>query len=123
MANRLEVYKCELCGNIIEVLHGGVGQLVCCGQPMKLMEENTVDAAVEKHVPVMEKADGGVKVKIGSVPHPMIEEHFIEFVELVGDDKLCRIWLKAGMAPEALFNGMGEVYAREYCNIHGLWKG
>jgi superoxide reductase len=124
MANRLEVYKCELCGNIIEVLHGGVGQLVCCGQPMKHMVENSVDAAKEKHVPVREQADGGIKVKVGSIPHPMIEEHFIEFIELIGDDKLCRIWLKAGVAPEAMFDGISvEVYAREYCNIHGLWKG
>jgi superoxide reductase len=124
MAIRLEVYKCDLCGNIIEVLHGGDGQLVCCGQPMKQMIENTVDAAKEKHVPVMEQADGGIKVKVGSVPHPMIEAHFIEFIELIGENKICRMWLKPEMAPEALFNGMmGEVFAREYCNLHGLWKG
>ncbi len=124
MAARLEVYKCEVCGNIIEVLHGGAGQLVCCGQPMKLMQENTVDAALEKHVPVMEQAGGSVTVKVGSVPHPMLEEHFIEFIEIIGGDKLCRIWLKPGMAPEAVFDGMmGEAFAREYCNIHGLWKG
>jgi superoxide reductase len=124
MAIRLEVYKCDLCGNIIEVLHGGEGQLVCCGQPMKQMIENTVDAAKEKHVPVMEQVGGGIKVKVGSVPHPMIEAHFIEFIELIGEDKICRKWLKPGVEPEALFNGMmGEVFAREYCNLHGLWKG
>lgn len=124
MAARLEVYKCELCGNIIEVLHGGAGQLVCCNQPMELSAENTVDASLEKHVPVIELSDGGLKVKVGSVPHPMADEHYIEFIELIGADRLCRIWLKPGMVPEAVFNAMGEeVYAREYCNIHGLWKG
>jgi superoxide reductase len=124
MANRLEVYKCDLCGNIIEVLHGGEGQLVCCGQPMKQMVENTVDASKEKHVPVMEMEGDGVLVKVGSAPHPMTQEHYIEFVEIIGGDKLCRMWLKPEMAPEALFGGkMGEVFAREYCNIHGLWKG
>jgi superoxide reductase len=124
MAQRLEVYKCEVCGNIVEILHGGDGTLVCCDKPMKLMAENTVDAAKEKHVPVMEKTGGGLKVKVGAVPHPMIDEHFIEFVELIGADRLCRIWLKPGMVPEAMFSAMGnDIFAREYCNIHGLWKG
>jgi superoxide reductase len=124
MAIRLEVYKCDLCGNIIEVLHGGDGELVCCGQPMKNMIENIVDVAAEKHIPVKEKAGDGLKVKVGSVPHPMLNEHYIEFVELIGEDKLWRIWLKPGMAPEATFKGaMGDLLAREYCNVHGLWKG
>ncbi len=90
MAERLEVYKCDLCGNIVEVLHGGGGELVCCGQPMKLFTENTVDAAKEKHVPVIEKVDGGIKVKVGAVPHPMEEKHYIEFVELIADGKVYR---------------------------------
>ncbi len=123
MAERLEVYKCDLCGNIVEVLHGGGGELVCCGQPMKLFTENTVDAAKEKHVPVIEKVDGGYKVKVGDVPHPMEEKHFIEFVELIADGKVYRQFLNPGEAPEATFGiEADQVSAREYCNLHGLWK-
>ena len=124
MAERLEVYKCEACGNIIEVLHGGAGELVCCGQPMVHLVENTVDAAKEKHVPVIEKVSGGVKVKVGSVPHPMEEKHYIEWIELIVNGKADRQFLKPGQAPEAVFKIESEnVTAREYCNLHGLWKG
>jgi superoxide reductase len=124
MAKRLEVYKCEVCGNIVEVLHGGEGTLVCCGKPMKLLVENTTDAAKEKHVPVIEKVAGGYKVKVGSVPHPMEEKHFIEWIELVADDKAYRQFLSPGQASEALFSVEAKsVFAREYCNIHSLWKG
>ncbi len=123
MAERLEVYKCDLCGNIVEVLHGGAGELVCCGQPMKLFTENTVDAAKEKHVPVIEKVAGGIKVKVGDVPHPMEEKHYIEFVELIADGKVYRQFLNPGEAPEAMFCiEADQVSAREYCNLHGLWK-
>ena len=123
MAERLEVYKCELCGNIVEVLHGGKGELVCCGEAMKLYKENTVDAAQEKHVPVIEKIDGGFKVRVGSVAHPMEEKHFIEWIELLADGKAYREFLKPGQAPEAIFMiAADKVSAREYCNIHGLWK-
>jgi len=123
MAERLEVYKCELCGNIVEVLHGGKGELVCCGQPMKLMKENTVDAAKEKHVPVIEKIPGGYKVKVGAVAHPMEEKHFIEWIELIADGEAYRHFLKPGMTPEATFKiDAAKVTAREYCNLHGLWK-
>ncbi|MBI9086166.1 MAG: desulfoferrodoxin [Desulfobacterales bacterium] len=123
MAKQLEVYKCELCGNIVEVLHGGDGELVCCGQPMKLLAENTVDAAKEKHVPVIEKVDGGVKVKVGGVPHPMEEKHYIEWVEIIADGKAYRQFLNPGDAPEAFFCvDAAQVTAREYCNIHGHWK-
>ena len=87
MAERYQVYKCDICGNIVEVLHGGAGELVCCGQPMKLFTENTVDAAKEKHVPVIEKVDGGFKVKVGDVAHPMEEKHWIEFIEIIADGK------------------------------------
>jgi len=119
----MQVYKCELCGNIVEILHGGDGDLVCCGQPMKLMAENTVDAAKEKHVPVIEKIDGGYRVKVGSVPHPMEEKHWIELVELIADGKLYRQFLKPGDKPEATFQiSAAKVSAREYCNLHGLWK-
>ena len=123
MAERLQVYKCEVCGNIIEVLHGGKGQLVCCGKPMVMMSENTVDAAKEKHVPVLEKIPGGVKVKVGSVAHPMEEKHYVEWIEVIADGKIYRQFLKPGEKPEATFNVEGsQIYAREYCNIHGHWK-
>ena len=123
MAERLEVYKCELCGNIVEVLFGSDGQLVCCGQPMTLLVENTVDAAKEKHVPVIEKIDGGVKVKVGEVAHPMEEKHFIQWIEIIADGKIYRQFLNPGDAPEATFNVVADqIAAREYCNLHGLWK-
>jgi superoxide reductase len=124
MAEKLEIYKCEKCGNIVEVLHGGGGELVCCEEPMKLYVENTVDAAKEKHVPVVEKSAEGVKVKVGSVPHPMEDKHFIEWVEIIVDGKAYREFLNPGDAPEASFGVKAEqVTAREYCNLHGLWKG
>ncbi|QAZ67174.1 desulfoferrodoxin [Solidesulfovibrio carbinolicus] len=123
MAEQLEIYKCELCGNIIEVLHAGGGELVCCGQPMVLMTENTVDASKEKHVPVIEKVEGGYLVKVGGVAHPMEEKHYIEWIELIADGKCYREFLKPGQAPEAFFCVKADkVAAREYCNIHGLWK-
>jgi len=124
MAERLQVYKCEICGNIVEVLHGGKGELVCCKQPMKLLKENTVDAAKEKHVPVVEKTEEGFKVKVGSVAHPMEEKHYIQWIELIVGDKSYIQFLKPGDTPEAEFNVQAdEATAREYCNLHGLWKG
>jgi superoxide reductase len=124
MTQRLQVYKCEVCGNIVEVLHEGEGELVCCKQPMKLLVENTVDAAKEKHVPVVEKTAEGIKVKVGSVAHPMEEKHYIEWIEIIADGKAYRQFLKPGDVPEATFNIAAEqVTAREYCNLHGLWKG
>ena len=123
MAKKLEVYKCGVCGNIVEVLHAGKGNLVCCGQPMNLMVENTVDAAKEKHVPVIETVEGGVKVKVGEVPHPREEKHWIEWVDIIADGKTYRQYLNPGETPEATFNvAAGQITAREYCNIHGLWK-
>jgi len=123
MTKRLEIYKCEICGNIVEVLHEGKGELVCCGEPMTLLKENTVDASKEKHVPVIEKTAEGYKVKIGSVPHPMEEKHYIEWIELIADGTAYREFLKPGMAPEAVFCVKAErVSAREHCNLHGLWK-
>ncbi len=123
MAKKLEIYKCEVCGNIVEVLHEGAGELVCCDQPMTLVKENTVDASKEKHVPVIEKIDGGYRVKIGTVPHPMEEKHYIEWIELIADGKAYREFLKPGVTPEAVFMlEASQVSAREYCNIHGLWK-
>jgi len=123
MAERLQVYKCEMCGNIVEVLHGGDGELVCCGKPMTLLTENTVDAAKEKHVPVIEKVDGGIKVKVGEVAHPMEDKHYIEWIEIIADGKSYRQFLNPGEAPEAFFNiEATQITAREYCNVHGHWK-
>jgi len=125
MAERHQVYKCEICGNIVEMLHAGSGRMMCCGQPMKVYEENTVDAAREKHVPVIEKTDTGVVVKVGSVPHPMEEAHYIEWVEVIRDNgnRVGRVYLKPGDKPEAAFCGDVEgTVVREFCNLHGLWK-
>lgn len=123
MPKQLEVYKCEICGNIVEILHGGAAPLVCCNQKMTLMEENTVDAAKEKHVPVIEKGNGVITVKVGSVAHPMEEKHYIEWIELIADGKSYRQFLKPGGQPEATFPiTASHVTAREYCNLHGHWK-
>ncbi|HUT98869.1 MAG TPA: desulfoferrodoxin [bacterium] len=119
-----QVYKCEVCGNVVEIVHGGEGELVCCGQPMKLMEEKTADYKTEKHVPVIEKDADGYTVTVGSTLHPMIPEHYIEWIELHAGEKVMRKWLKPGDEPKAHFcyYGDAEVWAREYCNVHGLWK-
>ena len=122
MAERYEVYKCEICGNVVEVLHGGKGQLVCCGQPMKLMEAKKEEQGYEKHLPVVEKRDGGIVVKVGSVPHPMEEGHFIEMIEIITKDgRVLRKYLKPGERSEAEFEAEEIKMAREYCTIHGLW--
>jgi len=124
MAKELQIYKCNTCGNIVEVLHGGIGELVCCNKPMELLDEKTADTGKEKHVPVIEKVNGGYKVKVGDVPHPMEEKHYIEWIELLADGKAYRQFLKPGIAPEAVFNVEADsVSAREHCNVHGLWKG
>lgn len=123
MAELKQIYKCEVCGNIVEVVHAGMGTLVCCGKPMTLLNENTVDASKEKHLPVIEKVDGGVMVKVGSVEHPMEEKHYIEWIEIHAGSKLYRKYLKPGEKPEAFFKVDEEVdYAREYCNLHRLWR-
>jgi len=120
---RGEVYKCSICGNIVEVLYAGGGTLVCCGKPMELQVENTVDASKEKHVPVIEKTSDGILVKVGSVEHPMEEKHYIMWIELNVDGKVYKQFLKPGDKPQALFKVDGKaLYAREYCNLHGLWK-
>ncbi len=125
MTNRMEIYKCEMCGNIVEMTHGGAGALVCCGKPMVKMEEQTADMATEKHVPVIEKIDGGYRVTVGSTLHPMADDHYIEWIELISGDSISRKYLKPGIDPVAEFKtgDLGAVSAREYCSIHGLWKG
>ena len=124
MANRLDVYKCELCGHIVEVLHEGDGELVCCGKAMTLLDEQTADKAKEKHVPVVEKVSGGIKVTVGTTLHPMAADHYIEWIEVIADGKAYRQFLKPGDEPIALFNVEADnVKAREHCNKHGLWKG
>lgn len=124
MTELRQVYKCDICGNMIEVIHAAGGNLVCCGKPMTLKKENTTDAANEKHVPVLEEVDGKVVVKIGSVEHPMTPEHHIEWIELHTEDRVYRKYLTVDEKPEAVFNiALDKVlYAREYCNLHGLWK-
>ncbi len=123
MPTKLEVYKCKPCGMIIEVMNSGSGQLDCCGQNMQLMTENTVDAATEKHVPLIEYGDGTITVKVGSVAHPMEDTHYIQWIELIADDMLYRKYLKPGAVPEATFNLTAtNVTAREYCNLHGHWE-
>ena len=123
MAEQLEIYKCPSCGIVVEVLEGSACQLACCDQEMKLFEANTVDAAKEKHVPVIEKISGGYKVKIGSVPHPMEEKHYIQWIELLVNGKAYRQFLRPGQVAEAIFQIDAErVSAREFCNLHGLWK-
>ncbi len=122
MTERLRIYKCNVCGNMVEVVRAGVGTLVCCGQPMEALKANTVDASKEKHVPVIEKTKTGVKVKVGSVPHPMEKEHYIEWIEIVADGRSYRKFLKPGDAPEAEFCvDAKKLTAREQCNLHGLW--
>ena len=120
--NVREVYRCAICGGIVEVLHEGM-VMQCCGQPMTLLKENTTDGAREKHVPVVEPVEGGYRVTVGSVEHPMLAEHVIEWIELVTDSHVYRKELKPGEKPEALFlTDARQVFARAYCNLHGLWR-
>ena len=123
MSKRLEVYKCSICGVIVEVMNSGGGTLICCGKNMDIMTENTVDAATEKHVPVITRGDGTITVTVGDVAHPMEDAHYIQWIELLADDKIYRKYLKPGEAPEATFNvTAANVTAREYCNLHGQWS-
>ncbi len=124
MTIRSEIYKCEVCGNIVEVVHASGGTLVCCGAEMKRLLENTVDASKEKHIPVVERLPNGFKVTVGSVPHPMEEKHFIEWIELIAGDTVVRQYLKPGQPAVAVFDGVkaATIVAREFCNLHGLWK-
>lgn len=123
MTKEKQIYRCAICGNIVEVVQPAGGTLSCCGQPMELLTENSKDAALEKHVPVVEKIDGGYKVTVGAVEHPMLPEHYIVWIELITENKIFRKYLKPGEKPVAVFEtDATDVYAREYCNLHGLWK-
>ena len=124
MTKLREIYKCNVCGNIVEVLHAGAGQLVCCGESMQLMDEKTQDSSVEKHVPYVEKTKNGILVKIGqNQAHPMEEKHYIEWIQVITDNAAYRKFLKPGDKPQAEFPIKADkVHAREYCNIHGLWR-
>ena len=119
-----EIYKCNICGNIIEILHEGIGRLVCCDEPMELMKEKTEDSSIEKHVPFIEKTASGILVKVGeNQDHPMEEKHYIEWIQVIADGVSYRMFLKPGDKPQAEFTiKANEIVAREYCNIHGLWK-
>ncbi len=126
MTKRFEIYKCNVCGNIVEILIAGEGKLVCCGQPMNLLEEKTFEEGItEKHVPVFEKdKNGETIVKVGSVPHPITNEHYIQFIEVCSENELLRKYLEPNENPEFLVKLNGDLkHAREYCNLHGLWKG
>ena len=124
MAENLQIYKCELCGNIVEVQFAAPGELCCCKQPMELLEEKTADASTEKHVPVIEKVDGGYQVTVGSTLHPMEDKHYIRWIQLLADGKAYRQYLCPGNEPKAFFAiEADDVSAREHCNVHGLWKG
>lgn len=123
MADKLNIYKCNICGNVAELVHAGVGDMSCCGAPMEHLKENTVDAAREKHVPVLTKVDGGFKVTVGTVAHPMTDEHSIEWIELIAGDSCYRQFLNPGDTPEATFSVSADTaVARAYCNLHGVWK-
>ncbi len=118
-----DIYKCVACSRIVEVVNAGSGTLTCHGQPMVRQEANTVDASKEKHVPVIEKTASGIKVKIGAVPHPMEEKHYIEMIEVIADGVSYKKFLKPGDKPETEFCiQAAQVTAREYCTLHGLWK-
>lgn len=116
-----QIYRCNVCGNIVEVLHNGADSLTCCGQKMELVMPNSTDGTGEKHVPVIEKNAGSVVVQVGSVPHPMENEHFIQWIEIITDNGVQRKYLKPGEDPQAVFNSVGNIIARAYCNLHGLW--
>ncbi len=124
MAKRMEVYRCGPKGLVVEVLNGEACQISCCGEPMELLKEQTADATTEKHVPVIEEVEGGILVKVGSVPHPMTEEHSIQWIEVINGSYVNRKYLKPGDKPEALFYVplQDGLILREYCNVHGLWK-
>ncbi len=126
MARLNGIYTCQICGNMVEVVLEGKGELVCCGQPMELLEENKIDASLEKHIPISHTVGDIVMVQVGSTAHPMQEEHYIEWIEIMVGGKIYRRSLKPGMEPQTEFcipNPGQKVVLRAYCNLHGLWRG
>jgi superoxide reductase len=125
MTKKLQVYKCEICGNIVEVLDEGAGTLVCCGKPMTLLNENSIEASKEKHIPLINKIKDGekekIEIQIGEILHPMTEEHYIEWIEVITEKEILRKNLKPGDEPKAIFNIKDFISVRAYCNLHGLW--
>jgi superoxide reductase len=123
MTKKLEIYKCEKCGNIIEVVHGAGGNLICCTENMTLLAANKTEAAVEKHIPVSSEKDGGYEVKVGEVAHPMSDDHYIEWIEVIDGENISRVFLQPGQEPAAIFAQKGtNPVSRAYCNLHGLWS-
>ena len=124
MTNTNELYKCNVCGNVVEVVHPGASSLVCCNEPMVKLEAKTEDVGKEKHVPVVEVSGNGILVKVGSVPHPMEEKHYIKFIEVLTKNQVLRAELTVGKEPAAEFavKQADVLLVREYCNLHGLWK-
>ncbi len=123
MTEMMQIYRCNICGNMIMVLKAGAGTLVCCGQPMELLKEKTEESGMEKHVPVIERKENVATIKVGSIPHPMEENHYINWIMVTDDNRVYIRFLKPGEKPEAEFKVDGEkIGAREYCNLHGLWK-
>jgi superoxide reductase len=119
-----QIYKCNVCGKIIEILNPGNPETECCGQAMELLEAKAKEAeGKEKHVPVIEKTESGYKIKVGSVPHPMLAEHYIQWIEILADGVSYKTFLQPGESPEAEFCVKAEkITARIYCNVHGLWQ-
>jgi superoxide reductase len=124
MTQLRELYRCEVCGNVVEIVHEGAPALVCCGKPMIKLEARTEDQGQEKHVPIVEGTDSGTKVKVGSIKHPMEDKHYIKFIEILLNDKIIRKELKPGQAPEAKYCVLKSdvIEVREFCTVHGLWK-
>jgi len=118
-----EIYKCNICGNVVEMVYAGAGEIICCGEAMHLLEGKTTEEGNEKHVPVIEKIEGGYLIKVGEVPHPMTPEHYIQWIEVIADGKVYKKFLLPTDKPEAKFEiEADKIIAREYCNLHGLWK-
>lgn len=127
MTERLEMYRCEICGNLVQVILAGGGELVCCGQPMTLLKPNTIeDAALEKHIPVYIQHENGVEIQVGSVLHPMNDNHYIMFIESISEDRnrMKLQYLHPGQEAKMLLEEkLGKEKALEFCNLHGLWEG
>ncbi|MDD2555872.1 MAG: desulfoferrodoxin [Syntrophaceticus sp.] len=122
MKAHVAFYRCETCGNMVELINKGGGELVCCGKPMTKLEANTTDASQEKHVPAVARQGGQLSVEVGSVIHPMTEKHYIEWIAVVTDNGIERVALSPGNEPKTVFCDKADADVYSYCNLHGLWK-